>query len=316
MNIYIKKDILLNNDLDNIAIGTYIALRSIYTLNRPTQYITDNMLCYELCGSTAYTKYMRQAITKGIDALVELNLISIKERVGKDYIIDMSNLFFDTDEDYYVVLADTEIHSIFGLTGNTDKFALLRYFACMISTINNKDFVYTRDFEDGVLCNFVGYMKIEYIGSLAGIPKQSAITYNKTLEDLGLIFIYRHEKYCSESGDIKSLSNHYGRKCFEQYITQFATEYEQTLGESKAIIEAKKDANNRRSLTQRYNAFLDGADYTEDEVLDLYTHILKHNDKYQKIIDGSIDDEVIQRAEKQLKDTSKFEEYFGLAMAI
>lgn len=314
MNIYIKKDILCNNDLDNATIGTYIALRIIYSLNRPVQYITDNMLCYELCGNSSYTRYMRQAITSGLDKLNELNLISIKEKVGKDYIIDMSNLFFDTDEDYYVILADTEIHTVFGLTGNTDKFALLRYFACMISTINNKDFVYTRDFEDGVLNNFVGYMKIEYISSLAGIPKQSAITYNKTLEDLGLIFIYRHEKYCSEDGEIKSLANHYGRKCYEKYIEQFATEYEQTLGESKAIIEAKKDANNRRSLTQKYNAFMNDAEYSEEEVFDLYVHILKHNGKYQKIIDGSMDQEIIAKAEKEIKDVSKFEEYFGLAI--
>ena len=311
MDIFISKTILSNEDIDNSTLGAYIALRMVYDLRRPIKYVTDNMLCYELCGNTSYTKYMRQAITKGIDNLVALNLISIKETLGKsEYILDMSNLFIP-EGDHYVMLEDTEIHSIFS-AGKVDKFALLRYFSCLIGTVNYCDFVYTSEFPDGVLSNFVGYMKIKYIASLARIPEKTAVSYNDVLEEMELIYIYRHEKYNVDSGEIKSLSNHYGRKCYEKYIEQFALEYEKAIGEGKTIVDAKRDANKRRSLTQRYNAFVNGVEYTIDEVVDLYLHVLEHNEKYQKIIDGSLDDNAIAMAEKEIKDVKAFEEYFSV----
>lgn len=313
MDVFISKTILHNVDIDDNTMGTYIALRSIFNQNRQLQYITDRMLCYELCGHNNYTKYMRQSIVKGIENLTALGLISIKEHIGKaEYIIDMTNLYIP-DGDFYVVIADTEVRSIFGAT-NTDKFALLRYFSCLVGTINLTDFVYTKDFDDGVLSNFVGYMTIKYISFLAGIPEKTAINYNSVLEEMEMIYIYRHEKYNVNNGEIRSLSNHYGRKCYEKYIKQFAEEYEHCIGEGKSIIEAKKDANAKRSLTQKYNAFMNDTEYTEDEVIALYTQVLLHNDKCQKIINGSMDEEMIAKAKKELKDTTRFEEYFGLVV--
>lgn len=312
MDIFISKTILNNEEIDDSTLATYVALRSIFDLNRPIKYVTDNMLCYELFGNTSYTKYTKQAIKKGLDNLAAMNLITVTESIGKsEWLIDMTNLYIP-DGDYYVILADTEVHTILN-ADKVDKFLLLRYFACIIGTIDYNSHIYSEDFEDQTLNNFVGYMTMEYIGSLARVPKKTVVTYNEVLESLKLIYVYRHEKYNVEgTGEIRSFSNHYGRYCYEKYIKQFALQYEESTGEGKRVIEAKKDANKRRSLTQKYNAFVNGADYTTDEVIDLYTHVLEHNEKYQKIIDGSLDSDAIAMAEKEIKDVTAFEEYFNV----
>lgn len=312
MDIFIKKDILHDKRIDSSTMATYIAMRSIYTMQRSTQYVTVDMLCYELCGDTSYTKYMKQAINKGINTLAEIGYITILQTIGKsDYVIDMDGIFFDTNDEFFVVIANTEINKIFSLTGNIDKFGLLRYFACMIGTINNKDFIYTMDFEDGALNNFVGYQTLKVLSGLSGIPEKTCISYNSILESLALVYIYRHEKY-STDGEIKSLNNHYGRRCYAKYIKQFALEYEDSLGDSKRIIKAKKEANEKRSMTQKYNAFLNGAEYSDDELIDLYTQIHSFNYKCQRIIDGSNDEECIEKAKREIKDVTKLEEYLGI----
>lgn len=314
MEIFIKKDILHDETIDNYTIGAYIALRSFYNIYKDNYYVSDNMLCYELSGSTSFSRNMKEAVHEGIRALAQRGYIEVQGKISKsEGIINLEGLFFDTYKEPFVILKSEEIHKIFSLKGNIDKFALLRYYACVIDSINGNDFIRTDDFEEGILKNFVGNQAIKSLAKRTGIPEKTGIAYNNLLEELEIIYIYRHEKY-NLDGDIKSLTNHYGRKCHEKYIKMFALDYEDKTGQSQKVVKAKEDANARRSLTQRYNAFIDGADYTQDEVVDLYMHILKHNDKYQKMIDGSLDEEVIKKAKKQLKDISKFEEYFGLAV--
>ena len=133
------------------------------------------------------------------------------------------------------------------------------------------------------------------------------------MEQLEIIYIYRHEKY-SVDGDIKTLTNHYGMKCDEKYIKEFALDYEKKTGQGKTVIKAKKDANEKRSLTQKYNAFVNGTEYSEDEVLDIFSAVLNHNAKCQKIIDGCSDEEAVAKAKKELKDITIFEEYYGMGL--
>lgn len=312
MKTYIKKDILHDTNIDNYTMATYIALRSLFVTHRSIEYVTDNMLCYELCGHTSYTKYMRQAINKGINTLAELGYITILEKVGKsDFVIDMESLFFDGNEVFYVILDNKEIHTIFEIEGNTDKFALLRYFACMIGTINGSYYVYNEEHEP--VYNIVGDRPIKTICSMAGIPEKTGISYNALLENIGLIYIYRHEKY-NVDGEIKTLNNHYGRRCDGRYIKQFALEYEEKTGQGKTVIKAKKDANERRSLTQKYNAFVNGTEYSEDEVFDIFQAVLNHNAKCQNIIDGCLNEEAVANAKKELKDITIFEEYYGVGL--
>ena len=310
MKIFISKTILNNEEIDDTTLATYVALRSIYDMEKPIKYVTDNMLCYELFGNTSFTKYTKQAIKRGLDNLLAMNLITITESIGKsEWIVDMTNLHISDDE-YYVILTDTEVHTIFG-ADKVDKFLLLRYFACLIGTIDYNSHVYIGSGSaTDVLNNFVGYMTIKYISSLARVPEKTAVTYNEMLESLELVYIYRHEKYNVENGEIRSFSNHYGRHCHAEYIRDFALQYETAKGEGKTIIDAKKDANARRSLTQKYNAFVNGVEYEPEDVIDLYIHVMRHNEKYQKIVDGSLDADAIAMAEKEIKDTSVFADYF------
>ena len=87
-----------------------------------------------------------------------------------------------------------------------------------------------------------------------------------------------------------------------------------SLLDENEIIKAKKDANERRSLTQKYNAFVNGTEYSEDEVFDIFQAVLNHNAKCPNIIDGCLNEEAVANAKKELKDITIFEEYYGVGL--
>ena len=311
LDIFIGKNVLNNKDLSNSVIATYIALRSIYNQKKDCYYINPSMLCFELFGNSSYTRYTKESITEGLVALELLGLIKTVEDISKtETIYDLSALFID-EEEYYVILRSDEIHSICNLDERVDKFGVLRYFACMIGTIDYNSHIYIGS---GSGCesvnNFVGYMTQDYLASLCGIPTTTIINYNRILEENELIYIYRHNSYRTEEGSIKSICNHYGRYENAEYIIQFAEQYEDVTGGDN-IIRAKKDANYRRSMTQKYHALCNGKEYSETEVKEIKEHVLKNNEKYENMMLLTTDDTTIKEYSNKILDTSVFDRKVG-----
>lgn len=305
LDIFIGKNILHNKDLSN----SVIALRCIYNQNKDYYYINPSMLCFELYGNGSYTRYTKESIMDGLIALEMMGLIKTIEEISKtEAVYDLSDLFID---DYYVILDVDEIHSICNLNEKVDKFGVLRYFACMVGTIDYNSHIYIGSGSDcKSVSNFVGYMPQEYLSSLCGIPTTSIINYNRILEDNNLIYIYRHNSYRTEDGVLRSINNHYGRIENAEYIIQFAEQYEDVTGNEKTV-QAKKDANYRRSMAQKYRALCNGKEYSEMEIEEIKEYVSKNNEKYENLMLLTTDDATIKGYCDKILDMSVFDRKVG-----
>lgn len=207
----------------------------------------------------------------------------------KDYILDLGNLIIDNHSDdnkdktcktFFVVIGSEEIHKIMNLDSRLDKFSILRYFMCMLSTINYNATYY--DVMGKEYNNFVGFMTNGYIGSLCGVTSYTTYDkYNHLLEDNEMIYIYRHGVLIrDDKGQLKNLPNHYGRYKDKELIIGYSVNRENfELGED--IVDKK--ANESRSLMQKYYCMVKyGTEYSEKETKRIYRYVHYRNQQNEK----------------------------------
>ena len=273
--IFLNKDIIENSSLTDEGLIAYVALRNRSEFERDL--ILYDYLGYKLTGNITPSG-MSQKLKKGIMNLQELNLIKIVEDKGKKLEVDLNNLYFTTqknDEKFnpFIIINQDEIRTIMN---SCIKFKekLLRYFIVLIGTINNGSFSTPND----KYCPNVGNSPISYIASKANISTKTAIDYNKTLEELRLIYICRsNDIVVDNSGKIQnSFTNCYGRPEDMEAVKSFQTYRELNLS-NKGIKNLTKDANYRRSMKQKYNKILKSTTYDIEEVKKIYNHFAKEN---------------------------------------
>ena len=224
-NIYLSNDIINDLELSDVEIAVYVALRSIYSSIRNTQFVSYNMIAYELFGHSDYTTTAHQYITNGLNNLIKRGLVSVVKKLSKtEFELDMSKLFFDSDDnEYYTVIKRDEVHKIMNIQNKMDKFKLLRYFITCLRTLCRTQ---GTDIKKGI----VGFMPQEYLCELMGVSFDTnfklLLQYNKVLEDNKIMYIYHHQNVRrTVKGQIHSLPNHYGRYEDMDEIIKYATNY-------------------------------------------------------------------------------------------
>ena len=132
-------------------------------------------------------------------------------------------------------------------------------------------------------------MPQEEMVSLWGYGKETVNDYLEQLENMQLIYVYRHKKRRA-NGTYQKLNNSYGRYCDKDAIIAEAQKYSDTV-ECEDFFE-KLD---RRAIKLRYNAYCDGAKkYISNPaaVIDLYRECVAYNKSLKyKPIEGGYDGE-------------------------
>ena len=300
MKIYLDKDLV--KDLDTDALLVYVALRSIYHKGEEEIYVSINMLCYRLYGNVVYTRTFRDSIIHGFSTLCARGIIRVEEQINKtEFIIDAKGLFFENK--FFVGIDLDCVRRICNCSGRVDRGSLLKYLLAMVGSIDQSSsmFGYKKK-------GFVGYMPIVYIAQQAGVSEQTALSYNTILEDCQVIFIYRHGRcYVDEdTGEIRTINNHYGLFEDKDMIIKFGDEYDKMHGfEPLTNIKMRAKANNRRSLAAKYRALCNGTEYTKEEAQEIYDYIHSENVKLQEMIDKKVYkwEEMVPK----LRDESVFE---------
>ena len=296
MKIILDKNVIGDLSLNNYDIATYVALKSIYNQNKPQFYISVRMLCYELFGS----KISRSALVHvrdSIHRLADYRLFDIITTLTQDeFIIKSDKLYFDLCQrnkkqgTYFTMVSLEEVQKIMSLNITSAKYPVLRFFINVIGTFNRGYGVY----EDmDAKTNFVGYMTQQYIGSLSNINVGVVEDYFKILENANLLYVYRHNRFRFVNGQIRVLTNHYGRYEDKEDIMQFALAYEKSAGLNSAKLSS--NANHKRAIMAKYKYIISDPDkylqkYSEQELIAIYQYVSKRNKQQEDVEDGDIKD--------------------------
>ena len=248
---------------------------------------------------------MSDYIKCGINELVDNHIIKKVDEQQKHYILDCSNLWTNTSKEFFTIITFGEVQKIFNVE-NVNNFLLLRYFVSLISTISSKITVYL---ENGEYKNrVVGNFTIDYLSELSGITDRTIIEYNKILEEIGLIYIYRQEDFVlDKENNIKRLNNIYGRTSDIEYITTFAKNQQKHYESYYYLENNNKKANNKRRLAQMYQQLLRGGgkDYTEKDINAIYNYVIEENQKYERMYEKNKCEEYLDK----IRNTDIFDKF-------
>ena len=207
---------------------------------------------------------------------------------GNTFIVNIINPNVEEKESF-IFVENFDIYSILFCDKDANKYSLFRYFCFLLSTFRSKT---TLGNDIWNKCP-VGFITIEQLALLTGFCKDTVYNYNKILEELKLIHVFRtNDTFKSEdkeSGEVKEehISNTYGRHRNTDLINEVATRHIQIYG----LIYNKKHsknasvpiANQGRSLTMTYRWFCQNPNkYSTDEIRELYLGLLDYNKKKKK----------------------------------
>lgn len=270
--------------------------------------VTIQQITYHLTSNVEHLKSrnrMVDYIKCGLNELIKNNVIIKLDEIRKHYILDCSNLWIDTEFSNYTVLSFNEVQQIFKVE-NINNFLLLRYFIFLVGTISSKINVYL---ESGECKNrVVGNFTIDYLSELSGISERSIIEYNKILESIGLLYVYRQQDFViDKENNIKHLSNIYGRPCDVEYIKTFANNQQKYYESYRYVKNNTAKVNNNRRLAQMYQQLLKGGgtDYTNGEVLDIYNYVISENEKYEHLYEKKKSEEYLDK----IRDIEIFKQF-------
>ena len=280
-----------SKDLDEKEIVVLAALNGMYSVRWEQMVTSIDCIGYFITGRFLKTAIKRdrtmiENIRAGIQSLAKRKIITIIDQSGDNCVISNEGLKVDSNKEKFTIVELWEMQKIF-LESNK-PFNLFVFFVNLIGTINNR----TKEW----------HMSQDDMVALWGASKRTVNDYLEQLENMKLIYVYRHRKRRA-NGTYQKLNNSYGRYCDKDAVIAEAQKYADTM-ECEDFVE-KLD---RRAIKLRYNAYCEGAKKYNDPaaVIKLYRECVAYNKSLKyKPVEGVYDGEYKQG---ELLDLSVFPE--------
>lgn len=307
MQLWLSEKIYKSDELSVYGLATYCAIKTLLP-NEDIKEIctTPEILSYQLLKDIHPSRRFLQGIKTGYDELISQNIVKKIDSNGKYDVLDCSKLFITEEKEYFTIITYDELLKIFQQK-NTNALLLLKYFIYLIGTISSSIDVYIDAIQHK--CRVVGNLTIEYISKLSGISDRSIIEYNKILEDIGLIYIYRHNDFLisKDNGEIKRMSNVYGRPEDKNYIDAYAINQQKYKKSYKYVENNIEKANVKRRLAQIYIQICKNNDskYSIEDIKQVYAYVLQENHKYEATYKKNNDEKCLEK----IRDISVFDKY-------
>ena len=267
----------------------WCALRNLMQKDMKKYFVSYNMIAYYLMQRPANRSEM-SSIKSGFIELKDKGYVREVESYGtNDFVADLTALYFEQGKEYFSDMTDEEMHKIMGIKGRHDKCKLLRFFACMVGSFNRGNSVPDH------LKGKIGGMPLEHFVTTLGYSKPTIVSFNRILEENKLLFIIRHKdfvQYRDETGQssLREFPNTYGRYKDKKLVKYFAeTEHGYKYFEEKNCIKVKQ-ANENRSLAQKYNALCNGKEYDGDTLKKIFVWADKKNELLKKEWEQAVED--------------------------
>lgn len=285
-NLFIVKKVVENMKLSDEAFTVWCGLRSVMTKDTVQYYITYNLIAYSVFNRHV-NRYELDAIKRGFTELVDSGYIAILDSFNKnEHLVDLSELYYNGGE-FFCDLTDEEMHEIMNISGNHNKYKLLRYFACQVGSFNRSDNM--REYKGKI-----GGMSLDYFENLIPITKPTVISFNNLLEENHLLFVIRHKDFYQgrfEDGSsyIREIPNTYSRWCDKDLAIKFSENlHGYKYFEKKKNVQTV-EANHKRSLGQKLNYFIyAGVEYTNEEIKELREYAAAKNAYMKKYYEDNI----------------------------
>lgn len=306
VNLFIPREIVNDKNLSSVAIAIYCILHSLSIATQFNQiYLSHrSLLCY-LFGETGYSITNIKNIKDGLMELVNNKIIEIQYVTRNDFIIDGSKLFTNTKNGNFVKISCDSIRIVLD-SGHINSCDILRYLLVLLGTIDPEIIVELNN--EISKKNVVSKAPLSRLMELSGFAKSTILTYNKILEDLNLIYIARANVYSiSQSGNVTTANNIYGRACDAEYIKKYALEAHQIRHEQAFKVFDIDEANKKRRLAQIYRQLVNNNDenYTKEEIIDVFRHVMCNNKRYYLKYEDTKDEKYLKR----IRPTEIFKKY-------
>lgn len=306
-NLFIIKKITENKELSDQAFVVWCGLRNIMQMDKVEYFISYNMIAHSIFKRVP-NRYELTAIKNGLEELLNKRMIKIETTYSKsEMVLNLTNLYYKKDDGFFADLSEDEMHKIMNLSGNFDRYKLLRYFTCQIGSFNRSE-------DMGKYKGKLGGMGLDYFANLISISKPTVITFNKILEENKIMFIIRHKDFFqgiahNGSGELREIPNTYSRWC-DKALAEAYSENIHGYKYNEANKNKKTErANKNRSLGQKLHYFAtEMKEYSEDEIRELYAYAVDKNKRLKRDYDLNVE-KGYSAAEPKYIDMSIFDEY-------
>lgn len=309
MKLYISKNKLQNLSEEEVAV--YTALKIKYDelrTNEKERKVNDVIVIttileinYLLTGSFELIRSIKDKLIGGLNGLIEKNIVKLVDSNIKNnkinenthFVLNIKNLWIDSEKEHFLISNQKEIRDIFNTKENA-PFNLFKFALNLLGTINNND--------------KTGYSSIDTLQKLSGIKSnKTAVEFMKLLEENNIVYIKHSDSAKRDSnGQIKNLSNCYGRLIDKQKVDSFYCERCKKLGYD--FTQQKINSSKKTEISRDYNSFVKGK--YKGDVIELCANVLAYNQDYYTVQneqqkDLSIfDEETIKKAqETSIKET-------------
>ena len=269
-----------SKELSITELPVMMVLNGLHSGKHDYLFTSISEISYTMTGSWIDKRNNDRRLYNGIkdalSTLAERKMITILDQNGDNYIISNKGLEVNTDKEKFIVVELWEMQKIF--SESSKPFNVFTFYVNLIGTVNNK----TNEW----------HMSQDEMVSLWGASKRTVNDYLEQLENMQLIYVYRHKKRRA-NGTYQKLNNSYGRYCDREAVISEALKYSDTV-ECEDFVE-KLD---RRAIKLRYNAYCEGAKkYINNPVavIALYRECLAYNKSLKyKPVEGYYDGEYKQ----------------------
>ena len=277
MKLFLDKQ-LNTNDRETAILAI---LNGMYSKKYDHLSTSISLIGYEMTGKFLKTSNKRERtiidrIKGAVKSLIDKGIVEVINQDNDNYIFAGKGLEVNSDQKKFVVLEQWEMRCIFEKANK--PFNVFSFFCSLIGTINNQ----TKEW----------HMPQDEMVTLWGYGKETVNDYLEQLENIKLIYVYRHKKRRA-NGTYQKLNNSYGRYCDKDAVIAEAQKYSDTV-ECEDFVE-KLD---RRAIKLRYNAYCNGANKYIDNpaaVIALYRECLAYNKSLKyKPVEGYYDGEYKQ----------------------
>lgn len=308
--LFIPYSILKNEHISSYALMTYCYLQKLTTTTGDNiHYISTYSIASYLTNEVDHSRKFLENIRHAIYDLLEINIISISKEITQSnghYAIDCSKLWINTEKEQFVIVYYDEILRIIR-SEVSNKQSVLRYYVGLIGTLSYKTTVHHPSLPNKN--RVVGYCTLESLSQQLNLSEHLIVSYNKALQDIGLLYIYKHPGYViNDTKGIHTLPNIYGRYEDREYIDFFGKQYFECFDTRIHSSKSKDELNHKRRLAQRYQQLLKGSgkNYSKKEILEIYSYVTEENQKYAAIY---FDNQECIWAFEKIRNVDIFESY-------